>query len=155
MYNGNKGNWLWSIRKYSSQIFCKSKTSKVNCLKKKKHQILGDEIWKMAQLITEWGWPWAMVWREHWLPNFYTTRTELDKMRKCGKSNWEGSSLVVEKALLFSNQSTWTPLHPPQWMFLSGALWCQKCQGYHWLEKFLADQSNGQLWLFIVLGRYI
>ena len=24
-----------------------------------------------------------MVCKEHWLPNFYTTRTELDKMRKC------------------------------------------------------------------------
>lgn len=31
-----------------------------------------------------------------------------------GKSNWEGSLMVVAKALLFSNQSTWTPLHPPR-----------------------------------------
>jgi hypothetical protein len=54
-----------------------------------------------------------MVWREHCLLNFYTTRTELEKMRKCGKSNWEGSLMGVEEALPFSNQSTWTPLQPP------------------------------------------
>ena len=54
-----------------------------------------------------------MVWREHWLPNFYTTRIEPHKMRKHGKSNWEGSLMGVEEALLFSNQSTWTPLQPP------------------------------------------
>ena len=54
-----------------------------------------------------------MVWREHWLPNFYTTGIEPHKMRKHGKSNWEGSLMGVEEALLFSNQSTWTPLQPP------------------------------------------
>ena len=47
-----------------------------------------------------------MVWREHWLPNLYTTRIELDKKRKRGKSNWEGSLMVVEEALSFSKQST-------------------------------------------------
>ena len=54
-----------------------------------------------------------MVWRENRLPNLHTTTTELDKMRKCGKSNWEGSLVVIEEAFTFSNQSTWTPMQPP------------------------------------------
>ena len=69
-----------------------------------------------------------MVWREHWLPNFYTTGIEPHKMRKHGKSNWEGSLMGVEEALLFSNQSTWTPLQPPhpmdvhKWRFVMSTM---------------------------------
>lgn len=56
MYNVNMGNWLWSIRIYTSQLFCKSKTSKIKKLKKK-HKILRNEIWKTKELNTEWEWP--------------------------------------------------------------------------------------------------
>jgi len=47
-----------------------------------------------------------MVWREHLLPNMYTTRIEPDKMRNPGKSTWEGSLVGIEEAHTFSNQST-------------------------------------------------
>ena len=45
-----------------------------------------------------------MVWREHSLPNMYTTRTEPDKMRKHRKCTCEGSLMGVDEALPFSNQ---------------------------------------------------
>ena len=95
--------------------------------------MLGDEIWKTAVLNTEWGWPWQMVCKEHSLTKFYTTKTEPDKTRKHGKWTWEGSLMGVE-TLLFSDQSTWTSLHPspPWWIFKGGALWCQAMSGL-WL----------------------
>ena len=47
-----------------------------------------------------------MVWREHSLPNMYTTRTEPENMRKSGKSTWKGSLMGGEEAHTFPNQRT-------------------------------------------------
>lgn len=74
----------------------------------------------MTELITEWGWPWGMVWREHWLPNFYTTRIRPDKGEETWKVKWRALQPGVEEALLSQAEHLDSfAASPPPWMFVA------------------------------------
>ena len=96
-----------------------------------------------------------MVWREPLLPNLYTTRVDLDKMKKSGNSNWEGSNgyggstLFLKPEHLDSSASCPSPMDVK-----GGALWCQAMSGLPlaggiscWPMKAVALHCPGKVYI--------